>query len=113
MSWDDLFNLDLDEILSVAPTSEPEPEVVKELGETELSAAKTVVASGLKQSAGQISNVSEVTEAADLLINCSIFEDHKAILVKLRDQLPFLVSTIKLAIETEEENIKNWNQGKL
>ena len=69
MSWDDLFNLDLDEILSVAPTSEPELEVRMELGETELSAAKTVVASVLEQSASQISNVSEVTEAADLLIN--------------------------------------------
>ena len=106
MSWDDLFNLDLDEILSVAPTSEPELEVGTELGETELSAARTVVASVLEQSASQISNVSEVTEAADLLINSSIPEDHKAVLAKLRDQLPFLVSTIKSATETEEENSK-------
>ena len=52
MSWDDLFNIDLDEILSVAPASEPEPEGLKELGETELSAAKTIVASMLEQSAG-------------------------------------------------------------
>ena len=49
MSWDDLFNLDLDEILLVVPTSEPELEVGKELGKTELSAARTVVASVLEQ----------------------------------------------------------------
>ena len=83
MSWDDRFNLDLDEILSVAPVSELEPKVVKELGETELSAAKTVVASVLEQSAGQILNVFEVTEATDLLINSSIPEYHKAVLAKL------------------------------
>ena len=112
MSWDDFFNLDLDEILSVAPTFEPEPEVGKELGETELAAARTVVASVLEQSANQISNVSEVTEAADLLINSSIPEDHKAVLVKLRDQLPFLVSTIKSATETEEENMKKLESRK-
>ena len=106
MSWDDLFNLDLDEILSVAPTSEPEPEVGKELGETELLASRTVVASILEQSASQISNVSEVTEATDLLINSLITEDQKAVLAKLPDQLPFLVSTVKSANKTEEENMK-------
>ena len=63
----------------MAPAFEPEPEVTKELGETELSAAKTVVANVLEQSAGQISNVSKITEAADLLIKSSISEDHKAI----------------------------------
>ena len=83
MSWDDLFNLDLDEIFLVAPASEPVLEVAKELGEIELSATKTVVANVFKQSEGQISNVSEITEVADLLINSSISEDHKAVLAKL------------------------------
>ena len=67
----------------MAPASEPEPEVAKELGETELLAAKTVVANMLEQSAGQISNIFEITEAVDLLINSSISEDHKAVLAKL------------------------------
>ena len=57
MSWDDLFNLDLDEIFLVAPASEPEPEVAMEMGETKLLAAKTVVANVLKQFIGQISNI--------------------------------------------------------
>ena len=83
MSWDDLFNLDLDQIFLVAPASEPELKVVKEMGEAELSAAKTVVANVLDQSTAQISNVSKITEAADLLINSSISEDHKTILAKL------------------------------
>ena len=85
MSWDNLFNLDLDELISVSPASEPELEVGKELGESELAAAKAIVASVLEQSARQISNVSEVTEVADLLINSSISEHHKATLAKLRD----------------------------
>ena len=83
MSWDNLFNLDLDEIFSVAPASEPEPKVVKELGETELSASKTIMVNVLEQSVVQISNVFEISEAADLLINSSISEDHKMILAKL------------------------------
>ena len=62
MSWDDLFNLDLDEILSLAPTSEPELEVGTVLGETKLSAARTVVVNVLEQFASQISNASEITE---------------------------------------------------
>ena len=106
MSWDDLFNLDLDELISVSPASEPELEAGKEQGESELAAARVVVANVLGQSARQISNVIEVTEAADLLINSSISEDHKAALAKLRDQLPFLVSTLKSAKEIEEENKK-------
>ena len=76
------------------------------LGETELSAARTVVVNVLEQSASQISNVSEITKVADLLINSLISEEHKAVLAMLRDQLPFLVSTIKSATETEEENLK-------
>ena len=90
----------------MAPTSEPELEVGKELEESELATVRTVVVSLLEQSVSQISNISKVTEAADLLINSSIPEDHKAVLAKLRDQLPFIVSTIKSATEAEEENMK-------
>ena len=87
MSWDDLFNLDLDEIFLVAPASEPkpEPEITPEVGEAELIAAKTVVANVKDLSICQISNLSEVIEAADLVINSSIAEEHKEMLAKLRD----------------------------
>ena len=112
ISWDDLFNLDLDEIFLVAPASEPEPEAVLEVGEAELSVAKTVVANVHEQSVGQISNLSEVIKAADLLMNSSISKDHKTILAKLRDQLPFLVFTIKSATEIEEENLKKLDARK-
>ena len=83
MSWDDLFNLDLDEIFSVAPASEPEPEAAPEVGEVELSAAKTVVANVHELSVCQILNLFEVIKDADLLINSSITEDHKTVLAKL------------------------------
>ena len=108
MSWDDLFNLDLDEILSVAPASEPEPKskAAPEVGKAELSAAKTAVANVHELSVCQISNLSEVIEAADLLISSSITEDQKMVLANLRDQLPFLVFNVKSAIDTEEENAK-------
>ena len=106
MSLDDFFNLDLNDLISVSPVSDPELVVEKELGMSELAAARAIVESALEQSACQISNIQDVTEAADLLINSSISEDHKAALAKLRDQLPFLASTIKSAQETEEENEK-------
>ena len=106
MSLDDFFNLDLDDLISVSPVSEPELVAGQELGSSELAAARAVVECALEQSACQISNIQEVTEAADLLINSSISEDHKAALAKLRDQLPFLASTIKSAQQTEEENEK-------
>ena len=48
MSWDDLFNLDLDELISVSPAFEPELEAGKEREESELAAARVVVASILE-----------------------------------------------------------------
>ena len=60
MSWDDLFNLNLDEIFSMAPTFEQEPKVVPEMGEAELTMAKTVVANVQELSVWKVSNLSEV-----------------------------------------------------
>ena len=112
MSWDDLFNLDLDEIFSVVLVTKLEPEAAPEVGEAELSVAKTSVANVHKQSIGQISNLFEVIKASDLLINSSISEDHKTVLAKLRDQLPFLVCIFKSATEIEEENVKKLDARK-
>ena len=115
MSWDDLLNLNLDDIFSVAPTSkpDPEPEVALEVGEAKLIVAKTVVENFTELSVCQMSNLSEVTEAIDLLINSSITESHKTVLAKLRDQLPFLVSNVKSFIEIEEENAKKLEARKV
>ena len=62
MSWDDLFNLNLDEIFLVAPASEPEPEVTPEVGEAELTAVKTMVANVKELNVCQLSNLSVVTD---------------------------------------------------
>ena len=60
----------------------------------------------VKAEEAKVTKLEEGMKAADLLINSSIPEDHKTVLAKLRDQLPLLVSTIKSATETEEENMK-------
>ena len=85
MSLDDFFNLNLDKIFPVVPTSKPEPEVASITGEAELAAAKTMVARVKELSISQISNLLKITKAADLLINSSIPDDYKAALAKLRD----------------------------
>ena len=41
-----------------------------------------------------------------MLINSSIPEDQKAILAKIRDQLPLFVSNIRSASKAQEENTK-------
>ena len=97
MSLNDFFNLGLDEIFSVVSTSEPELEVAPTIGEVELVTVKTVVASVKELSIRQISILSEITEVVDLLIDSSIPEDYKVVLAKIRDQLPLLVSNVRLA----------------
>ena len=47
-----------------------------------------------------------------MLINSSIPEDQNVVLAKIRDQLPLLVSNIRLASQAEEENMKKLESRK-
>ena len=55
--YDFFLSLDLDEIFSVVPTSESEPEIVSIGKEAELEAAKTVVENVRELSVSQISKL--------------------------------------------------------
>ena len=61
MSVDDFYNLNLNELFSVVPTSVLEPETVPTIGEVELEAAKTVVANVKELSISQILNLPKIT----------------------------------------------------
>ena len=70
-------NFDLDAICSVDPLFELELNVASVPEETELEAAKTMVAAMKNQLVNLISNLPEIIEAAKLLINSSIPETKK------------------------------------
>ena len=83
---DDFFSsLDLDTICSVDLLLKLESKLAPVAEEVKLEAAKTLVAATKSQFISLISNLPQIIEATDFLINSSILDDQKTVLANIKD----------------------------